>query len=475
MSRQYQTRTSSQKSSSGKKQPQFTAPPVIQPKADKKAKAELPEWKPGGSGANPLAGLQQTAQAKLAIGQPGDRYEQEADRVARNVTLQINAPVSDTVQRESEIDQLQMKPMLQQQKTVAQKTVAGGEASSELESSINRAKSGGQSLDSGLQKSMGQAMGADFSGVKVHTDSNADRLSRSIQAKAFTTGRDVFFKGGEYNPSTKGGQELIAHELTHVVQQGSANSSVQRDIVQKDDDTSSSTTDTTTTTTAPRSLMELMSGGGGGGGGAPGAPVLNALGDNYPTKANLLSKLEWQNWKDVMIWSRYRSFVPEIPRFVDAVEQYQSSPSYAEMVRIYQTYVERGSEFEVNIAYAERDSIRRRVEAQINGGQQPVDKIFNVASGIVFSLIKSDIFTAWKTFKEDITLKIMANMVRAGMMAEEDLTPDEWNRVNNIEKDYASNKQDLDRHVAQAMAGASRFEKLTGKRKKAAIADYYSG
>jgi hypothetical protein len=66
---------------------------------------------------------------------------------------------------------------------------------------------------------MGQAMGADFSGVKVHTDSQSDQLNQSIQAKAFTTGQDVFFRQGAYEPSSRGGQELIAHELTHVVQQ----------------------------------------------------------------------------------------------------------------------------------------------------------------------------------------------------------------------------------------------------------------
>jgi hypothetical protein len=66
---------------------------------------------------------------------------------------------------------------------------------------------------------MGQAMGADFSGVKVHTDAQSDQLNQSIQAKAFTTGQDVFFRQGEYNPGSRGGQELIAHELTHVVQQ----------------------------------------------------------------------------------------------------------------------------------------------------------------------------------------------------------------------------------------------------------------
>lgn len=65
-------------------------------------------------------------------------------------------------------------------------------------------------------------MGVDFSRVKVHTDAKSDQLNRSIQAKAFTTGQDVFFRHGAYDPSSRGGQELIAHELTHVVQQGSA-------------------------------------------------------------------------------------------------------------------------------------------------------------------------------------------------------------------------------------------------------------
>jgi hypothetical protein len=74
-------------------------------------------------------------------------------------------------------------------------------------------------------------MGADFSSVKVHTDSTANELSQSIQAKAFTTGKDIFFKQGTYDPHSRGGQELLAHELTHVVQQNGGNvtdNSVQR-------------------------------------------------------------------------------------------------------------------------------------------------------------------------------------------------------------------------------------------------------
>jgi Domain of unknown function (DUF4157)/ADP-ribosyltransferase exoenzyme len=74
-----------------------------------------------------------------------------------------------------------------------------------------------------LQEKMSQAMGADFSGVKVHTDSQSDQLNQSIQAKAFTTGQDVFFRQGAFDPSSRSGQELLAHELTHVVQQNGGN------------------------------------------------------------------------------------------------------------------------------------------------------------------------------------------------------------------------------------------------------------
>lgn len=86
---------------------------------------------------------------------------------------------------------------------------------------INSARGGGQSLDGGVQTKMGGAMGSDFSGVRIHTGSESNQLNEQLGAKAFTTGNDVFFRDGEYNPSSSSGQELIAHELTHVVQQGS--------------------------------------------------------------------------------------------------------------------------------------------------------------------------------------------------------------------------------------------------------------
>lgn len=108
------------------------------------------------------------------------------------------------------------------QRLLAQHT---GDGPTELDGTtadrINSARGGGQTLDTTIQQKMGEAMGSDFSGVRVHTGSESHQLNEQLGAKAFTTGKDVFFRDGEYNPNSGRGQELIAHELTHVVQQGS--------------------------------------------------------------------------------------------------------------------------------------------------------------------------------------------------------------------------------------------------------------
>jgi Domain of unknown function (DUF4157) len=161
-------------------------------------------------------------QPKLTIGAVGDKYEQEADRVASQVVKQIEAPATDqstqgeSVQRQEELEEenIQAKLILQRREGSA-----GGEGSTDLASAINNARGSGKPLDADLQRSIGQAMGADFSGVRVHTDAKSDELNQSIQAKAFTTKQDVFFRQGVYQPRSRRGQELIAHELTHVVQQ----------------------------------------------------------------------------------------------------------------------------------------------------------------------------------------------------------------------------------------------------------------
>ena len=88
-----------------------------------------------------------------------------------------------------------------------------------VERSIDRARGGGQGMDHGTRTRMESSFGADFAAVRIHTDAHADGLNQSLGARAFTTGRDVFFRHGEYNPGSSSGRELLAHELTHVVQQ----------------------------------------------------------------------------------------------------------------------------------------------------------------------------------------------------------------------------------------------------------------
>jgi hypothetical protein len=168
-------------------------------------------------------------QMKLTIGQPGDKYEQEADRMAADVVQRINAPQSESVQRqETPEEEVQMESMVQRL------SVGGGtDATPDIEESIQGAKGSGQPLAENIKEPMEKAFGADFSGVKVHTDSQSDQINQSIQAKAFTTGQDVFFRQGEYNPGSRGGQELIAHELTHVVQQNGGAVQAKLEVVQR--------------------------------------------------------------------------------------------------------------------------------------------------------------------------------------------------------------------------------------------------
>ncbi|KYC43627.1 hypothetical protein WA1_00180 [Scytonema hofmannii PCC 7110] len=186
--------------------------------------------------------LQTPIQAKLTLGAVGDKYEQEADRVAKQVVNQIqtsqltSTTQTPSVQRDmmAQENKLQMKPAdtIQREGVLDEEnelgvnallqrsaTVDGGTITPDLETSIQQARGRGQPLPDNIRQPMEQAFGADFSGVKVHTDAQSDGLNQAVQAKAFTTGQDIFFRQGKYNPGSSIGQELLAHELTHVVQQ----------------------------------------------------------------------------------------------------------------------------------------------------------------------------------------------------------------------------------------------------------------
>ena len=102
---------------------------------------------------------------------------------------------------------------------LARKGAGEAEAVPDVEQAIQRSRGGGQVLDSEVRSQMEPAFGADFSGVRVHTGTQPDTLNRELNARAFTTRQDIFFRQGAYNPGSSSGRELLAHELTHVVQQ----------------------------------------------------------------------------------------------------------------------------------------------------------------------------------------------------------------------------------------------------------------
>lgn len=169
----------------------------------------------------------QAVQAKLTLGPVNDPYEREADQVAKQVVSRMMAPATSSQDASTGV---QRKPIstLQRQSSPDSGSTA---ISASVQQSIEQARGGGQSIDGTIRRSMEGAFGTSFAGVRLHTGSQADRLNRSLDARAFTTGRDIFFRNGEYNTNSNAGKELLAHELTHVAQQ--SGSSVQRQVVQR--------------------------------------------------------------------------------------------------------------------------------------------------------------------------------------------------------------------------------------------------
>ena len=95
----------------------------------------------------------------------------------------------------------------------------GGRVHPDVETAITAARGHGGALDGAVRDRVGSHLDDSFADVRVHTEERADALARSVSARAFTTGADIFFARGEYQPRTSSGDALLAHELTHVVQQ----------------------------------------------------------------------------------------------------------------------------------------------------------------------------------------------------------------------------------------------------------------
>jgi len=171
-------------------------------------------------------------QAKLTINQPGDVYEQEADRVADAVMRMVSGPPeppllpdrkSTVVQRCScgepgggtgQCDECKEKGALRRVESASSSSDTAPPIVTEVLGSP------GRPLDPSTRDFMEPRMGHDFSQVRVHTDARAAESARAVSALAYTVGHHVVFGHGAYNPRTSAGQRLLAHELTHVVQQG---------------------------------------------------------------------------------------------------------------------------------------------------------------------------------------------------------------------------------------------------------------
>jgi hypothetical protein len=192
--------------------------------------------------------LRPMLQTKLTLGPAADRYETEADRVAEQVVRSTSTMPVQPKRAEAESEQqaeattpfepisvqraqrliLSSRPAFQSGDIQRQPLHGpeGGEVESSVAQQIQSARGGGKPLQKSVLSRMEAGFGADFSNVRVHNGNQADILNRSLNARAFTTGNDIFFKRGEYNPGSTTGQKLIAHELTHTVQQ--TGSGVQR-------------------------------------------------------------------------------------------------------------------------------------------------------------------------------------------------------------------------------------------------------
>jgi hypothetical protein len=161
-------------------------------------------------------------QPKLLVGSVEDSSEREADTMADAVSKSGGT----NVVSESPIAQRKCSNCEEEEKVQLKKDDTQSSAEGVVADALN---SGGQPMDTDTQDSMENSFGYDFSKVKIHTDSTAAKSAQALNAHAYTTGNNIVFNKGQYSPGTGAGRKLLAHELTHVVQQSqSSNLGAQR-------------------------------------------------------------------------------------------------------------------------------------------------------------------------------------------------------------------------------------------------------
>lgn len=181
-------------------------------------------------------------QTKLTIGQLGDKYEQEADTMTEKVVqrLQDTKPFSpiqtkcESCVEEEKIQEKELKEDSLMRRSIFESNgeppedsiltkpyLPNLQLSSDLDSNLRNSKVKSNSLSKHIRSNMESAYGADVSDVRIHADSKADKKNQELGAKAFTSGSDIYSREGNYNENSIEGKKLLAHELTHVIQQNS--------------------------------------------------------------------------------------------------------------------------------------------------------------------------------------------------------------------------------------------------------------
>lgn len=168
-------------------------------------------------------------QLRLSVGAADDPLEHEADAMADKV---MRMPETSFIQRKSagscgdrDDEHVRLKPLVSQITPFIQRKSDGGSpVGDSLSGKIQSSMGGGNPMRNDTKSFMESRFGTDFSDVKIHSGGESAELNRSLNAKAFTVSNNIYFNNGQYQPETDSGKHLLAHELTHVVQQSGSTS-----------------------------------------------------------------------------------------------------------------------------------------------------------------------------------------------------------------------------------------------------------
>jgi hypothetical protein len=167
---------------------------------------------------------------KLMFGSPDDPLEEEAEATADQV---MRMPDQSFIQRQcahcrEEENKIQRKSISQQSLFVQTKQEGAANAGTSISQTLQGSIGGGNQIEASTLNFMQSRFGADFSDVRIHTDQTAAQMNGELNARAFAFGKDIFFNQGHYQPGSDHGKHLLAHELTHTLQQAGASQTIRR-------------------------------------------------------------------------------------------------------------------------------------------------------------------------------------------------------------------------------------------------------